>query len=215
VGVGAFGLFAALAVAVARGNVPRLDSVLVPAVGYHEHSETFRRILKIAGMPGGATGTLVIVGAALILLVATRRPLSAVFLVLAVACSAASPLLKDAFDRHPPPGIRWTPPEVGFFPSGHAVGSMAVAASVVTLAWRTRFRAAAIAVALVMLFAVGVSSVVVGDHWPTDVVGGWAFSLGWVLCVSAVSAAWIAHRRDGLDGAGNAPADPSLARRSL
>jgi undecaprenyl-diphosphatase len=205
VGVGSFGVFAALAVAVARGKVPRLDSVTVPHVGYHAHSAVIRHIFRVVGEAGGAPGTLLVIAVGLIGLAVARRPRSALFLVVAVACSASSPLLKDAFDRRPPPSVRWLPPQVGFFPSGHAVGSMAVAAALVALAWQTRFRIAALTFAVVLVVAVGLSAVLVGNHWPSDVVGGWALSLGWVSFVSSATAVWLAHR--GAEG-GNWPADP-------
>jgi len=194
VGVASFALFAALAVVVARGQVPRLDSATVHLANYHHHSAALRNVFRVVGEAGSATGTLLIIGVALVGLATARQPRSALFLVLAVACSAANPLLKDAFHRGPPPGVRWLPPEVGFFPSGHAVGSMAVAAAVVTLAWKTRLRIAAVAAAIILVVAVGLSAVLVGDHWPSDVVGGWALSLGWVLCVSSAAAAWIRRR---------------------
>ena len=34
--------------------------------------------------------------------------------------------------------------------------------------------------ALLLSLAIGVTRPVLGVHWPTDVVGGWAFGLAWV-----------------------------------
>ena len=68
------------------------------------------------------------------------------------------------------------------FPSAHAANSMIVfltMALVFSAGSRWRRTGAAVAVALSLL--VGASRVVLGVHWPSDVVGGWSFGLLWVL----------------------------------
>ncbi len=68
------------------------------------------------------------------------------------------------------------------FPSGHATSSMIfylTLALALTAAGRQRRVAAALAVLLSLL--IGLSRVMLGVHWPSDVVGGWSFGLLWVL----------------------------------
>jgi undecaprenyl-diphosphatase len=72
------------------------------------------------------------------------------------------------------------------FPSGHATSSMSFAAGAVFVAWGTRLRAKALAAALVFVIGVGVSRLVIGVHYPSDVLGGWALGLATVLALRLV-----------------------------
>jgi undecaprenyl-diphosphatase len=68
------------------------------------------------------------------------------------------------------------------FPSGHAASSMIfylTIALALTAVGRLRRTAAAGAILLSLL--IGISRVMLGVHWPSDVVGGWSFGLLWVL----------------------------------
>ena len=68
------------------------------------------------------------------------------------------------------------------FPSGHAAGSMIFFLTfALLLAHRTRWRRWAAAGAILVSVLVGLSRVMLGVHWPSDVVGGWAFGALWVL----------------------------------
>ncbi|HET9146125.1 MAG TPA: phosphatase PAP2 family protein [Sphingomicrobium sp.] len=68
------------------------------------------------------------------------------------------------------------------FPSGHATSSMIfylTLALALTAPGRWRLIAASAAILLALL--IGTSRVMLGVHWPSDVVGGWAFGLLWVM----------------------------------
>ena len=68
------------------------------------------------------------------------------------------------------------------FPSGHAAGSLIVYLTVaLVLTSGSRWKWPAVAAALLLAFFIGLSRIVLGVHWPTDVIGGWAFGLLWVL----------------------------------
>ena len=68
------------------------------------------------------------------------------------------------------------------FPSGHATSSMIFyLALALLIAGRSRRRFLAAGTAVLLSLCVGVSRVMLGVHWPSDVIGGWAFGLLWVL----------------------------------
>jgi membrane-associated phospholipid phosphatase len=68
------------------------------------------------------------------------------------------------------------------FPSGHATSSMIFYLTVaLVLADHSRWRFTGVVAAIMLSLLIGTSRVMLGVHWPSDVVGGWAFGLLWVL----------------------------------
>ena len=68
------------------------------------------------------------------------------------------------------------------FPSGHAASSMIFyLALAIALTARTRWSRIAAAGAIMLSLLIGTSRVMLGVHWPSDVIGGWAFGMLWVL----------------------------------
>jgi membrane-associated phospholipid phosphatase len=117
-----------------------------------------------------------------------RRRREAVFSMLATAGSALlNVLAKHVFQRQRPALWESIAPESTFsFPSGHAMGSMTLAAVLVLLAWPTRWRWPVAVAALAFTLVVGISRLYLGVHWPSDVLGGWAAGLAWVSGVYLV-----------------------------
>jgi len=68
------------------------------------------------------------------------------------------------------------------FPSGHAASSMIFyLALAIALTSGTRWQRAAPAAAVILSLLIGTSRVMLGVHWPSDVIGGWTFGMLWVL----------------------------------
>lgn len=74
------------------------------------------------------------------------------------------------------------------FPSGHAMASAALTASVVAALWYTRHRNRAISLGIVYITGIAFTRMYLGVHYPTDILAGWAVSIAWVCVVFAVFA---------------------------
>ena len=72
------------------------------------------------------------------------------------------------------------------FPSGHAMASMSLAAALVVIAWRTRWRWPAIVLGAVYVLVVGLSRIYLGVHFPSDILAGWCVAIVWVTIDVAV-----------------------------
>ena len=68
------------------------------------------------------------------------------------------------------------------FPSGHASSSMIFYLTLaLALTGGTPWQRPAAVAAVLLSICIGLSRVMLGVHWPSDVVGGWSFGLLWVL----------------------------------
>jgi undecaprenyl-diphosphatase len=96
--------------------------------------------------------------------------------------------LKDAYRRvRPAPYFDLPPAESYSFPSGHALGSLCfygIIAFVICRRVEDRFtRIAIAALAAVWVFAIGLSRVYLGMHYPSDVAGGFFVGAIWLGAV--------------------------------
>ena len=74
------------------------------------------------------------------------------------------------------------------FPSGHSANSMIVYLGLALLAVdKPEHRRLAISAALLLSFLIGLSRLLLGVHWPSDVVAGWSFGAFWLLVVLALA----------------------------
>ena len=122
------------------------------------------------------------------LLIAWRRWGDALFWALAVGGAAALNLAaKYSFGRVRPDLWLSIAPETTFsFPSGHAMGSMALVTALVVLLWPTHWRWLVLLLGSGFVLLVGLSRVYLGVHYPSDILAGWMASLAWVIGVSSV-----------------------------
>jgi len=148
---------------------------------------------------------LFIAGVALCLalgLVRQQRRLDALFVAVAITGSAALTLTVKYLVGRPRPVAFFRVPEHGYsFPSGHTLSATCLALVVAYLLWRSALRrgvklSGSLALAVVVAL-VGASRLVLGVHYPTDVIGSMMLGTAWTAGLIAVSgglARWETRR---------------------
>jgi len=151
---------------------------------YAGHRPAFALAARVATMLGDPT---VLVGAGFLVaawLWYRRRGRFAIGLLLVILVGRGLSEVQKYWIARPRPALEthlvvvktWS------FPSGHATSSMifylTVALALTANGARRRILAGS---AILLSLLIGLSRVMLGVHWPSDVIGGWAFGLLWVL----------------------------------
>jgi membrane-associated phospholipid phosphatase len=174
---------------VREGELAAFDRAVFEAVGpLHGHLDGLMLWLTRLG---GTIGMVSLTVAGVLVLSLLRHFREALFL--AVGAGGAlllNTLLKLVFHRSRPDTYRYlidTPTSFSF-PSGHAMGSMGVLASLIivlyVLAAPRWVRVPALLLAALSAFGVALSRVYFGVHYPSDVIAGELAALAWVSAVT-------------------------------
>ena len=146
------------------------DAALIPAARLLSDIGSWVGVLIVAALAAGW------------LLFHRRRREALVLLALMVSERPLVELLKTGFDRaRPDPHGHAVAVHSMAFPSGHSANAMALGLGLALIAAPARWRLPALAAGLAFAAAVGLSRLVLGVHWPSDVLGGWAFGAAWTL----------------------------------
>jgi undecaprenyl-diphosphatase len=133
----------------------------------------------------GAWWAVLLAGAAGTAFLAWRREWrrAAALGVLVVSQRFVVEAMKIAFDRaRPDPAGHLVGVNSLSFPSGHSANAMAIGLGLaLLLPLPRRLRIPAIAAGLLFALAIGATRLVLGVHWPSDVVGGWSLGALWTL----------------------------------
>jgi len=139
---------------------------------------------------GGGAGMSAVCVAVVLVLFALRRRRTALFMALAgVGTLLLNTGLKLIFHRaRPDLAYLITTPSSFSFPSGHAMGSMGVMASVVVVLYAVRApRPLRLLLTLLIgafVLGVALSRVYFGVHYPSDVIGGQLGAAAWVSALT-------------------------------
>jgi membrane-associated phospholipid phosphatase len=136
--------------------------------------------------------------AALAVALLMSRWLAALFILLA---SLTSVFIGDALKllvASPRPSaelVRVVYPQQSYgFPSSAAFLSVVLLGMIGYMIWRYYSAVVACGVLPLLAFLIGLSRVYVGEHWATDVVGGWLFGGAWLLVLVAAHRWWVFRR---------------------
>lgn len=185
-------LFALLADEVVEGGTKAFDQRLLLTF---RHGDT-RNLLgppavqeaarDITALGGVAVLTLVTVIAAGFLALDRKKHMALFVLGSVLGGQVLGTILKDLFQRPRPDLVPFSAYASGAsFPSGHtmmsAVTYLTLGALLARSQERRRVKAYLLLVAIFLTFAVGVTRVYLGVHWPTDVLAGWTAGAVWAL----------------------------------
>ena len=147
------------------------------------------------GAPSVLITITIIVGVYLV--VKRQAPLAAVLALSTIGASAADESIKLVYHRPRPLAFfGYDEPMTYSFPSGHSTTSICFYGLLAvmlagSMKSRTHRRALWTAASLLVL-SIGFSRVYLGVHYPTDVLGGYAFGLVWLLgVVNALAGKWL------------------------
>ena len=169
-------------------HIPETQAETVTGIVIQKHlvprvAEVMRDLSGIGSTVTLTLVTLITVG--YLSLAATHRV--AFMVAISVASGAAlMSLLKIAFGRLRPEVAQAAIVVPGLsFPSGHssmaAIVFLTLGTLIASTRTRLRERSYILAAAALLALLVGVSRVMLGVHWATDVLGGWAFGAGWAM----------------------------------
>jgi len=197
--------FALLADEVLEGGTQAFDQKLLLAfrnsdtrtpIGSPSVQEAARDITALGGV---AVLTLLTAIAAGFLALDGKRHMALFVLGSILGGVLAGTILKDVFHRPRPDLVPYSVYASGAsFPSGHsmmsAVTYLTLGALLARSQERKRVKAYFLLVAMFLTFAIGVTRVYLGVHWPTDVLAGGTAGAVWAL-LCWLTARWLQARQ--------------------
>lgn len=193
--LGAMLLFAGLAQLMAAGVTQRVDNAVLLWLNAHATRTLDVLALEITALGAGATVWMVVAVGSTFLWVTRHHYSAALLWVAMVGAGVINAALKNTFDRPRPQLFEWRTDYVGLssFPSGHAMTSMVVYATLAYLVVRLepsrRLRRLTLGVAAAVVLLIGLTRLYLGVHYPSDVLAGYVAGLAWAtVCALGIEA---------------------------
>lgn len=182
-------LFGKIAENVHEGDSFWFDDVILSNIHRHASPRRDAWIIAVTRL-GGARCMVPFLALVCGFLLWKQRKSDALFFLSAAGGAMVLCLVAKLFFGRERPALWLSPaPETDYgFPSGHSMATMGVVASLIILAWPTRWRWIVVVLGAVFVLTIGITRLYLGVHYPTDVLGGWSAALIWVSAVK--SALW-------------------------
>ncbi|CAM3208548.1 MULTISPECIES: phosphatase PAP2 family protein [Sphingomonas] len=181
------------------------DRAILTGLRTHARSEGLRAVaVDFTALGSVPVLILAVAGAAMLLLARGWWLLALATVASGISGGAVVTWVKHMVSRPRPDLVpHWVDVHNASFPSGHAAGSamvyLTLAALATQLTGHRRARHAIVAIAVLLVGAIGASRVYLGVHWPSDVAAGWCFgtlwALGWWWATAAARRSWGGARQ--------------------
>ena len=182
-------LTALLAIAVYAGRVQPIDVALLGRIRGVGGPALLHPMIVLTDLGSLPVLFAAVFLAALLLVAAGRRGEAAWLAGTAFGGRILVELIKLAVARGRPPLIQHAVAvESWSFPSSHTANVTITLVALALFLARGGARRPALAVAGGLAFAVGCSRLWLGVHWPSDVMAGWLFGIGWLGLIMPAAA---------------------------
>jgi undecaprenyl-diphosphatase len=163
----------------------------------------------------GPVGMPILAVVVMLLLALRRRSWTPVILIAAAGIGSLLMTIagKDIIDRHRPSHVYAIPPfeTSPSFPSGHTLNAtviVGIVAYLLILRQRTAVaRTLTVVVAVAVAVVTGLTRILLGAHWFTDVLAGWLLGAAWLALVITAHRLYLTTRKHEVAGNG----DPEAA----
>ena len=193
--------FAIMAQYVEKGATQAFDERVMAYMGAHRVAWIERSLIEITALGTGLVVIVLVAVAATFLWLTRHKYSAALLLTSTIGGLILNNILKLMFDRERPQMFEWLAhASSSSFPSGHAMSSAIVYATIGYLAARLQRRRWArwltLLLAFCMIVLICVSRLYLGVHYPSDVAAGLVLGLAWAaFCMAALEAIQVIGRR--------------------
>ena len=194
--------FSEIAARVRAGSTQGFDESVMHWMAAHQHPAVQRAMLEVTALGTGTVVGMIVFVAGLFLWLNQHKHSAILLGAATIGGLVLNNLLKIGFNRPRPQVFEWGQHAVSSsFPSGHAMSSVIVYATVAYLAARLQqslaSRILTMSFAAVMIVSICASRMYLGVHYPSDVLAGVIIGLAWAsFCMAVLEAAQIYARRN-------------------